>query len=60
MSMMPECPECRQGKHPNCSGRAIDREDRFVTCSCANREHLSPSDYVEKHGVVRVGDRTTP
>lgn len=33
---MPEpiCPECRNGKHPNCDGWAIDDNDEIAVCSC--------------------------
>jgi hypothetical protein len=29
----PLCPECRQGKHANCTGWAF-RKDDLVTCGC--------------------------
>lgn len=35
----PSCPECVQGKHPNCTGDAMDEDDRFVACGCAKRGH---------------------
>jgi hypothetical protein len=29
------CPECEQGKHANCTGWALDEQDREVECMCA-------------------------
>lgn len=30
-----DCPECRSGKHLNCTGWAVDREtDELVECEC--------------------------
>jgi len=35
-----DCPECRQGKHGNCAGWALDPDtDDFVTCACAAGGH---------------------
>lgn len=32
----PICPECRDGKHQNCDGTALDLEtDLIVPCGCA-------------------------
>lgn len=29
------CPQCREGKHPNCDGMALDEKtDQFVDCQC--------------------------
>lgn len=28
------CPECRNGKHVNCTGWALDDRDEMVTCGC--------------------------
>lgn len=34
------CPECRSGKHTNCTGLALDEDnDGFVACACAKRGH---------------------
>jgi len=31
-----ECPECRNGKHDNCTGQTLDEvTDEFVPCSCS-------------------------
>lgn len=30
-----ECPECRDGKHRNCTGWTLDDADRVVGCACA-------------------------
>lgn len=36
------CPECRQGKHVNCTDEAFDEVlDAVVTCDCATDGHLS-------------------
>lgn len=31
------CPECRDGKHQNCTDLALDRNDEWVACSCECR-----------------------
>lgn len=31
------CPECRDGKHQNCTDLALDRNDEWVDCSCECR-----------------------
>lgn len=31
------CPECRDGKHQNCTDLALDRNDEWVSCSCECR-----------------------
>lgn len=28
------CPECRNGKHPNCDELAIDENDELTKCQC--------------------------
>lgn len=33
-----QCPECRNGKHPNCTGWALDAADEVVSCGCSCRE----------------------
>jgi hypothetical protein len=34
------CPECTQGKHPNCSGQAWDSEaDAPGPCTCTDESH---------------------
>lgn len=34
------CPECAQGKHPNCVGQALDpATDTFVPCACEEASH---------------------
>lgn len=30
------CPECRDGKCPNCTGWSIDSEDNIVDCRCTH------------------------
>jgi hypothetical protein len=31
------CPECRDGKHPNCAGIALDQvTDDIVPCECGS------------------------
>lgn len=42
MSLHPrDCPECRQGKHVNCTGWALDEDtDDVVECECAEGGHL--------------------
>ncbi len=38
----PICPECSQGKHPNCAGTALDETvDEIVPCACTDRSHAS-------------------
>lgn len=32
------CAECRDGKHGNCTGWALDDADRFVDCECRCRK----------------------
>lgn len=35
-----DCPECRQGKHGNCTGWSIDEDtDEIVDCPCAVGGH---------------------
>lgn len=29
------CPECRNGKCPNCTVRVLDDEDQWAACPCA-------------------------
>lgn len=34
------CPECRQGKHGNCDGRAFNaKTDNIVDCTCPTEGH---------------------
>lgn len=34
------CPECKQGKHPNCTGGAWDDEkDKPAVCDCYAQGH---------------------
>lgn len=34
------CPECRNGKHPNCTERVLDLDtDKWVTCDCRDDSH---------------------
>jgi hypothetical protein len=34
------CPECKQGKHQNCTGDAFDEDlDDIVACYCAETDH---------------------
>jgi hypothetical protein len=34
------CPECANGKHPNCTGWAIDEKtDELVDCRCGTERH---------------------
>lgn len=34
---LPRCPECVNGKHPDCDGRALDPiTDELVPCACPN------------------------
>lgn len=36
-----DCPECRQGKHQNCTGWAINEEtDEVGPCPCEEGGHL--------------------
>lgn len=36
-----DCPECRQGKHGNCTGWSLDTNtDELVECPCAEGGHL--------------------
>lgn len=34
-----DCPECRQGKHANCTGWALDADDEQTECGCAQGGH---------------------
>lgn len=35
-----DCPECRNGKHQNCDGVALDPDaDEIVECGCAQDGH---------------------
>lgn len=37
------CPECRQGKHDNCTGQALDpRTDEMTQCPCQRLDHGIP------------------
>lgn len=33
------CPECRDGKHPNCTGWALGPNDDLVECNCKDEVH---------------------
>ena len=33
------CPECRNGKHPNCDELAIDENDELTKCQCPDPIH---------------------
>lgn len=33
------CPECANGKHPNCTHWAYDSADKYVACECEERAH---------------------
>jgi len=33
------CPECRQGKHSNCTGWALDDRDEITQCPCQQLGH---------------------
>lgn len=37
------CPECRAGKHPNCTETMLDLKDRPVPCMCFQVGHTIPS-----------------
>jgi hypothetical protein len=40
MELQNVCPECRAGKHANCTGEAWDEEaDELTTCDCAAVGH---------------------
>lgn len=32
------CPECKSGKHHNCTGWAIDPDDEVTQCECVEGE----------------------
>lgn len=34
----PLCPECRQGKHGNCTGEALNIHDELVPCACGHTQ----------------------
>lgn len=37
---MNTCPECRQGKHANCTGWVIDDQtDDVANCGCVDQVH---------------------
>lgn len=37
---MPQCPECRDGKHNNCTEWAVHPvSDEVVPCACPNPTH---------------------
>lgn len=35
------CPECAAKKHANCDGTALNNDDVFVPCACAERGHTA-------------------
>jgi hypothetical protein len=40
MTAVRSCPDCEQGKHHNCDGRAWDNDaDDFAPCPCAHTGH---------------------
>jgi hypothetical protein len=42
-AVFPRNPECQQGKHPNCDGRAWDHEaDVEVACRCSCHAEVKP------------------
>jgi hypothetical protein len=44
MSDLPDCPECQQGKHRNCSGDTWDPDaDTYGTCPCFDANHEEPA-----------------
>lgn len=35
------CPECRNGKHQNCTNEALDEStDEIVPCNCIHSAHM--------------------
>lgn len=38
--MNDDCRECREGKHRNCTGWAINPDDEIVPCDCEAGGHL--------------------
>lgn len=36
------CPECKQGKHDNCTGQALDSHDNLTECFCSTKAHGIP------------------
>lgn len=36
---MDDCPECRSGKHGNCTEWALNDDDVMVPCGCAEGGH---------------------
>jgi hypothetical protein len=51
----PICPECRAGKHVNCTDWAIDDSDGLVACGCIHEPaHRWPSN--EQAGVLSMND----
>ena len=39
------CPECTQGKHPNCNGQAWDNQtDTLTICECSAGACISADD----------------
>lgn len=55
MTMLRECPECLQGKHVNCTGQTLTSTDEWVDCSCANRDHLTVNQWIERHSSPLAG-----
>lgn len=39
MVNVPPCPECVQGKCPNCTGQTIGDDDELVPCPCPHLGH---------------------
>lgn len=35
------CPECKQGKHGNCTGRILDETDDWAPCACQEAGHIA-------------------
>jgi hypothetical protein len=58
VSRTPDCPECKQGKHINCTGQALTEDDQWTTCACLNREHLTTQEHIERYGSFRAGGQS--
>lgn len=41
------CPECSNGKHPNCDGTALYPDDSLGPCQCASDTHNPPPSHEE-------------
>lgn len=38
MYKIPICPECKQGKHVNCTEMMFNEHDAVVPCKCTHQE----------------------